>query len=76
MMYGKASYNLGVCYEKGIGVRQDLEKAISYFNEAAERGDIDGKLSKVYYMLDKATDADDVKSIIFFYILFSVLRRL
>ena len=64
MMYAKASFNLGVCYEKGLGVRQDLEKAISYFNEAAERGDIDGKLSKVYYMLDKATNMDDHNSII------------
>jgi len=42
-----------------------LEKAIIYFDEAAERGDIDGKLWKVYYMLDQATNIDDNNSMIF-----------
>ena len=68
-MSPKASFNLGVCYEKGLdNMRQDLDKAIGYFNEAAERGDIDGKLSKVYYMLDKATNIDNNDSKLFFII--------
>jgi len=34
-----AQYNLGVCYAKGNGVRQDQEKATKWFRAAAEAGD-------------------------------------
>jgi TPR repeat protein len=35
-----AQYNLGVCYENGIGVTQDYAKAVNWYREAAEQGDI------------------------------------
>lgn len=33
-----AYYNLGVCYDKGIGVSTDYTKAFEYFKKAAETG--------------------------------------
>ena len=39
----EAVYGLGICYERAIGVEQDLEKAVSCFNEAADLG---SKLAK------------------------------
>ena len=37
---GHAAFNLGGCYLKGDGVEQDLEKALEYFQKAAELGGI------------------------------------
>ena len=34
----QAQYNLGVCYEKGIGVTKNPEEARKWFREAAEQG--------------------------------------
>lgn len=45
-----------------------MEKAKEYFEEAAARGDLDGKLFKVYYMLDDATNTDDEDCNIFFHL--------
>ncbi|XP_040904946.1 death ligand signal enhancer isoform X2 [Toxotes jaculatrix] len=36
--YNKAQFNVGVCYEKGIGVRKDREKALHYYWQAAVGG--------------------------------------
>lgn len=36
--YGKAQFNTGVCYEKGRGVGEDKEKAMSYYWQAALGG--------------------------------------
>jgi uncharacterized protein len=33
----KALYNLAILYENGKGVKQDLEKAVSYYLKAAEK---------------------------------------
>ena len=33
-----ALYNLGICFEEGTGVEQNLAKAIEYYNEAANKG--------------------------------------
>ncbi|XP_068181627.1 death ligand signal enhancer isoform X2 [Antennarius striatus] len=38
--YSKAQFNVGVCYEKGRGVRKDTEKAINYYQQAAAGGHI------------------------------------
>lgn len=35
----KAIYNLGVCYLKGVGAKEDKEKAKDMFREAANLGD-------------------------------------
>ena len=35
----EAQYNLGVCYEEGLGVPKDLNKAINWYKPAAEQGD-------------------------------------
>ena len=33
-----AQYLIGVCYDNGIGVKQDLERAMSWYKKAAEQG--------------------------------------
>ena len=35
----KAQFRLGCCYECGLGVEQDIFKALEWFTEAAEQGD-------------------------------------
>ena len=37
--YANAQNNLGVCYAKGQGVKQDYEKAVYWYTKAAEQGD-------------------------------------
>ena len=34
-----ALYNVGRCYEEGIGVKQDLSKAFDWYKKAAAEGD-------------------------------------
>ena len=34
----KAQYNLGVMYDKGLGVRQDYAQAVQWYRRAAEQG--------------------------------------
>ncbi|MBQ9213603.1 MAG: SEL1-like repeat protein, partial [Bacteroidales bacterium] len=34
----RAQNNLGVCYEKGQGVKKDYNKAKEWFSKAAEQG--------------------------------------
>lgn len=36
--YSKGQFNTGVCYEKGRGVTQDLQKAMHYYGQAADNG--------------------------------------
>ncbi|XP_077983813.1 uncharacterized protein LOC144438593 [Glandiceps talaboti] len=36
--YTKSLYNLGLCYEQGIGVTKSLQKAAEYYKLAAEKG--------------------------------------
>lgn len=36
--YTKAQFNTGVCYEKGRGISQDIEKAMHYYAQAATKG--------------------------------------
>jgi TPR repeat protein len=36
---------LGYCYENGYGVAEDLEQAIHWYQQAAERGDEEAKAS-------------------------------
>lgn len=33
-----ALYNLATCFEEGTGVEQNLEKAIAFYKEAANKG--------------------------------------
>ncbi|MBO5644474.1 MAG: SEL1-like repeat protein, partial [Lentisphaeria bacterium] len=30
---------LGLCYEKGFGVKQDMKEAVKWYRKAARRGD-------------------------------------
>src|SRR5205085_11782977 len=43
--YGErgAQYNLGECYELGIGVTKDEKKAFEYYKKSAENGDLDAQ---------------------------------
>jgi len=38
----KAMNNLGVCYERGTGVKVNLEMAFEWYMKAAEQGDVYG----------------------------------
>ena len=38
-----ACNNLGICYERGNGVKKDLQKAVNYLKIAAEGGDSYGQ---------------------------------
>ena len=38
----KAMNNLGVCYERGTGVKVNLEIAFEWYMKAAEQGDVYG----------------------------------
>jgi TPR repeat protein len=44
MRYPKAFLNLGKCYEHGLGVKLNIEKARAYFTEGAELDDSQCKL--------------------------------
>jgi TPR repeat protein len=33
-----AQFNLGVCYEQGLGVEPDMKRAMFWYNKAAEFG--------------------------------------
>ena len=37
--YAPTQYDLGVCYEKGEGVTQDIKKAMRWYRKAAQQGD-------------------------------------
>lgn len=37
--YAPTQYDLGVCYEKGEGVPQDLKKAMRWYRKAAQQGE-------------------------------------
>ena len=41
--FTKAQYKLGVCYRDGFGVEIDINKALLWFNKAADQGDIFAK---------------------------------
>ena len=41
--YAAAQYNLGYCYEKGMGVSKDEEKAVEWYTKAANQGDADAQ---------------------------------
>ena len=37
--YAPTQYDLGVCYEKGEGVPQDIKKAMRWYRKAAQQGE-------------------------------------
>ncbi len=45
----------------GYGVQKNESKAIDYFEDAAKKGDEDGKMLFIYYLLQKATNEDNTE---------------
>lgn len=47
----EAQYNLGVMYDEGAGIDQDLAKAVSWYRKAADQGFVDAQtnLGTMYY---------------------------
>jgi hypothetical protein len=43
--HAEGQYELGVCYEKGIGVEKDLGNAVSWYRKSAQAGFADGQLA-------------------------------
>ena len=39
-----AQYNLGGCYRFGIGVKEDMIKALEYYKKSAENGNINAQI--------------------------------
>ncbi|CAF0857373.1 unnamed protein product [Rotaria sordida] len=52
-----ALYNLGICYERGIGVEQDRAKACDYYRQAASLGHINAQFNLT--LLSNHIDIDD-----------------
>ncbi len=52
--YAMAQANLGYCYETGLGVEQDLKKAIEWYRTAADQGNRFGQLNYANMLLDEA----------------------
>lgn len=38
--WGPAQFNLGICYNRGNGVAQDMSKALEWFNKSSDWGDV------------------------------------
>lgn len=57
--YIKALFNLATAYEKGIGVKVDLTKAISLYKEAAYKGDPIAKLYFAYHTLKRVLSEEN-----------------
>lgn len=55
-----AFYNVGLCYEKGIGIPMDKDKAIEYYRKAAMMGNAKSQYKLgIYYILESITDNGD-----------------
>ena len=59
----KAMNNLGVCYERGIGVKLCLDLAFKWYMKAAELGDVYGcfNVGECYYH-GKGVEQDEAKA--------------
>ena len=63
----KGLYNLGICYENGIGVKQDKNKAIAYFIESAN--DLENENPKIQTKIASCyASQQDFKSAIKWYL--------
>lgn len=61
-----ALFNLGICYERGIGVEQDRAKACDYYRQASLLGHVDAQfnLTILSNNIDtEETDVDDEQSV-------------
>ena len=38
-----AQYNLGVCYEEGLGVQESIDEAVKWYRKAAQQGHEDAR---------------------------------
>ena len=55
-----AIYQLGVCYERGLGVSKDLEKAFCFYSEGANLNHVPSQLKKAYCLMNGlGTKADE-----------------
>jgi|GEM_PF-2066705 hypothetical protein len=57
--YAMAQANLGYCYETGLGVEQDLNKAIEWYRSAAELGNRFGQLNYANMLLAEALNLEN-----------------
>lgn len=51
--------NLGICYLRGIGVKQDTNRAMEYLKLASSKGNQEAKLQFCYYLLQQASEVDN-----------------
>ena len=59
-----AQFNLGLCYENGNGVAQDMSKAVYWYRKSAEQGDAIGQRNLgVMYYLGIGVDEDKAEAL-------------
>ncbi len=54
--YDKGYYNLGMCYEKGMGVPRSLDRALGYYDQAAAKGNTDAQFCKALYVIQRSNN--------------------
>src|SRR5687767_7422945 len=61
-----AQYNLGNCYENGIGVKKDETKAFEYYKKSAEKG-YNMAQNKLGILYESKGTEKDLKKAIYWY---------
>ena len=61
--YHQAQYNLAYCYEKGIGVTEDLDEAVKWYKKAANQGNVEA-LNKIATFQNKSEQQADSRAIL------------
>ena len=63
----KAMNNLGVCHERGTGVKVNLEMAFEWYMKAADKGDMQSQVNVANaYYLSNGTETDHHKAFLWY----------
>jgi len=63
----KAMNNLGVCYERGTGVKVSLELAFEWYMKAADKGDMQSQVNVANaYYLGNGIEQDHTKAFLWY----------
>ena len=65
--YPLAECQVGFCYPEGLGVEQDLEKALLWTRRAAEHGDRDGQFNLACFYEEGTALPRDMRQAAFWY---------
>ena len=65
--YPLAECQIGFCYQEGLGVEKDLEKALYWTRRAAEHGDRDGQFNLGCFYEDGSAVPRDLEQAAYWY---------